>query len=107
MTAAYFETGSKILRGRGMAHGAEGMEDMKQVRKSFVVVAAIAAKPANDNRTLYQQLQASLALELARLAKAGAKEIMRVTGHKTLSEVQRYTDAVDKARLNAPSAVRS
>jgi hypothetical protein len=42
------------------------MEDMKQVRKRFVVVAAIAAKLANDNRSLYQQLQASLALELAR-----------------------------------------
>ena len=36
-----------------------------------------------------------------RLAEAGAsaREIMSITGHKTLSEVQRYTDAVDKARL--------
>lgn len=36
-----------------------------------------------------------------RLAEAGAsaKEIMAVTGHKTLSEVQRYVDAADKAKL--------
>ena len=36
-----------------------------------------------------------------RLAEAGAsaREIMSITGHKTLSEVQRYTDAVDQARL--------
>ena len=36
-----------------------------------------------------------------RLAEAGAtaREIMSVTGHKTLAEVQRYADAVDKARL--------
>jgi site-specific recombinase XerD len=36
-----------------------------------------------------------------RLAEAGAtaKEIISVTGHKTLAEVQRYVDAADKARL--------
>jgi integrase len=36
-----------------------------------------------------------------RLAEAGAsaKEIMSVTGHKTLSEVQRYVDAADNERL--------
>jgi integrase len=36
-----------------------------------------------------------------RLAEAGAtaREIMAITGHKTLSEVQRYTDAVEQARL--------
>lgn len=36
-----------------------------------------------------------------RLAEAGAtaREIMSVTGHKTLSEVQRYTEAADRARL--------
>jgi integrase len=36
-----------------------------------------------------------------RLAEAGAsaKEIMSVTGHRTLAEVQRYVDAADKARL--------
>jgi integrase len=36
-----------------------------------------------------------------RLAEAGAsaKEIMSVTGHKTLAEVQRYVDAADKAKL--------
>jgi hypothetical protein len=52
------------------------MEDMKQVRKSFVVVAAarpMAAKPANDNRTLRQQLQASLALELAKARRQGGE----------------------------------
>ena len=32
-------------------------------------------------------------------AGASAREIMAITGHKTLAEVQRYTDAVDKARL--------
>jgi hypothetical protein len=52
-------------------------------------------------RTLQQQLQASLALELARLAEAGAsaKEIMSVTGRKTLAEVQRYADAADNELL--------
>ena len=36
-----------------------------------------------------------------RLAEAGAsaKEIMAVTGHQTLSEVQRYVDAADNPRL--------
>ena len=36
-----------------------------------------------------------------RLAEAGAtaREIMSITGHKTMSEVQRYTDAADKAKL--------
>jgi integrase len=36
-----------------------------------------------------------------RLAEAGAstKEIQSITGHKTLSEVQRYVDAADKAKL--------
>jgi site-specific recombinase XerD len=36
-----------------------------------------------------------------RLAEAGAsaKEIMSITGHKTLAEVQRYVDAADKAQL--------
>jgi integrase len=36
-----------------------------------------------------------------RLAEAGAsaKQIMSVTGHKTLAEVQRYVDAADKALL--------
>jgi integrase len=36
-----------------------------------------------------------------RLAEAGAsvKEIMSITGHKTLAEVQRYVDAADKKRL--------
>jgi hypothetical protein len=36
-----------------------------------------------------------------RLAEAGAsaKEIMSITGHKTLAEVQRYVDAADKAKL--------
>jgi hypothetical protein len=32
------------------------------------------------------------------LIPAPAREIMRITGHETLSEVQRYPDAVDKAR---------
>jgi integrase len=38
-----------------------------------------------------------------RLAEAGATahEIMSVTGHKTLSEVERYTKAVDRARMAA------
>jgi integrase len=35
-----------------------------------------------------------------------AHEIMSITGHKTLSEVQRYTDAVDRERL-AEQATRS
>jgi site-specific recombinase XerD len=41
-----------------------------------------------------------------RLAEAGAsaKEIMSVTGHRTLSEVQRYIDRADKAKL-AESAI--
>jgi integrase len=41
-----------------------------------------------------------------RLAEAGAgsKEIMAVTGHKTLAEVQRYTDAADRSAL-AESAI--
>ncbi|MEL7175234.1 MAG: tyrosine-type recombinase/integrase, partial [Pseudomonadota bacterium] len=36
-----------------------------------------------------------------RLAEAGssAKEIASVTGHKTLAEVQRYTDAADREHL--------
>ena len=36
-----------------------------------------------------------------RFAEAGAtaKEIMSITGHKTLAEVQRYIDAADKAKL--------
>ena len=36
-----------------------------------------------------------------RLAEAGAsaKEIMAVTGHRTLSEVQRYVDAADQHQL--------
>jgi hypothetical protein len=36
-----------------------------------------------------------------RLAEAGAsaKEIMSITGHKTLAEVQRYVDAADKTQL--------
>jgi integrase len=36
-----------------------------------------------------------------RLAEAGcsASEIMAVSGHKTLSEVQRYCEAADQARL--------
>jgi integrase len=36
-----------------------------------------------------------------RLAEAGAsaKEIMSITGHKTLAEVQRYVDAADKEQL--------
>jgi integrase len=41
-----------------------------------------------------------------RLAEAGAstKEIMAITGHKTLAEVQRYVDAADKVNL-AESAI--
>ena len=37
----------------------------------------------------------------SRLAEGGATphEIMAVTGHKTLSEVERYTKEVNKARL--------
>lgn len=37
-----------------------------------------------------------------RLAEAGcsAHEIMAVTGHKTLTEVERYTRAAEQARLN-------
>ena len=61
----------RACRAGFIGDGAEGVEDMKQRRKSFVVVAAIAAKPANDNRTLYQQLQASLALELAKARRQG------------------------------------
>jgi integrase len=36
-----------------------------------------------------------------RLAEAGctAHEIMAISGHKTLSEVERYTKAVDQARM--------
>jgi integrase len=43
-----------------------------------------------------------------RLAEAGAsaKEIMSVTGHKTLSEVQRYIDAADKPRLAEQAMAR-
>ena len=38
---------------------------------------------------------------LTRLAAAGCTvhEIAAISGHKTLSEVQRYTDAADQARL--------
>src|SRR5450631_2255442 len=42
-----------------------------------------------------------------RLAEAGATphEIMAITGHKTLSEVERYTKAVDRNRL-AETAIK-
>jgi integrase len=42
-----------------------------------------------------------------RLAEAGAsaKQIMSYTGHKTLSEVQRYVDAADKVMLAEQAAV--
>ena len=42
-----------------------------------------------------------------RLADAGctANEIMAITGHKTLSEVQRYTKAADQKRLAAGAAM--
>jgi integrase len=38
---------------------------------------------------------------MRRLAEAGntTHELMAISGHKTLSEVQRYTDAADKKRL--------
>ena len=38
---------------------------------------------------------------MRRLAEAGntAHELMAISGHKTLSEVQRYTSAADKKRL--------
>jgi hypothetical protein len=38
---------------------------------------------------------------MRRLAEAGKteKQIMAVSGHKTMKEVQRYTDAADQRRL--------
>jgi len=38
---------------------------------------------------------------MRRLAEAGntAHELMAISGHKTLAEVQRYTSAADKKRL--------
>jgi len=38
---------------------------------------------------------------MRRLAEAGntAHELMAISGHKTLSEVQRYTEAADRKRL--------
>jgi len=38
---------------------------------------------------------------MRRLAEAGntAHELMAISGHKTLTEVQRYTSAADKKRL--------
>jgi hypothetical protein len=38
---------------------------------------------------------------LRRLAEVGATahELMAISGHKTLAETQRYTDAADKTRL--------
>src|SRR6266542_2057553 len=43
-----------------------------------------------------------------RLAEAGcsAHEIMAVTGHKTLSEVARYTRAAEQERLNAAAMAK-
>jgi len=43
-----------------------------------------------------------------RLAEAGcsANEIMAVTGHKTLSEVERYTRAAEQERLNAAAMAK-
>jgi integrase len=43
-----------------------------------------------------------------RLAEAGVsvREIMSITGHKTLSEVQRNTDAVDQAKLAAQAIAK-
>lgn len=43
---------------------------------------------------------------MRRLAEAGntAHELMAISGHKTLSEVQRYTSATDKKQL-ADSAI--
>jgi integrase len=43
-----------------------------------------------------------------RLAEAGcsAHEIMAVTGHKTLSEVERYTRAAEQERLNAAAMAK-
>jgi site-specific recombinase XerD len=43
-----------------------------------------------------------------RLAEAGAstREIMSVTGHKTLSEVERYTEAAERARLAESAMIK-
>jgi len=43
-----------------------------------------------------------------RLAEAGCstQEIMAVTGHKTLSEVERYTRAAEQERLNAAAMAK-
>src|SRR5262249_498209 len=43
-----------------------------------------------------------------RLAEAGCREheIMAVTGHKTLSEVERYTRAAEQERLNAAAMAK-
>jgi hypothetical protein len=58
--------------------------------------AAAKRQAANDNRTLQQQLQASLALELACLAEAGARQGDRE--HHWPQDAQRNA-AVDKARF--------
>jgi hypothetical protein len=44
-----------------------------------------------------------------RLAEAGctAHEIAAITGHATLSEVQRYTKAVDQARMARAATARA
>jgi integrase len=46
--------------------------------------------------------------QMRRLAEAGAsvKEIASVSGHKTLQEVQRYTDAADQQRLSRSAIAR-
>ena len=45
---------------------------------------------------------------MRRIAEAGgtAHELMAISGHKTLSEVQRYTSAADKARLAASAMAK-
>jgi len=45
---------------------------------------------------------------MRRLAESGstAHELMAMSGHKTLSEVQRYTEAVDKKRLAASAMAK-
>jgi hypothetical protein len=45
---------------------------------------------------------------MRRIAEAGgtAHELMAISGYKTLSEVQRYTGAADKARLAASAMAK-
>ena len=45
---------------------------------------------------------------MRRLAECGAttKEIAAVSGHKTLKEVERYTEAADQARLARAAMAR-